>query len=116
MLKIKLMRIGKTGEPHYRIVISEAKSKNAGKYVEQIGYYNTQTKPSTVKLDAERAKYWIDQGAQPTETVSYILVKEKVIEAKPYKEPKKSTKKESKKVSKKVEAKEEKTDTDVKAE
>lgn len=85
MLKIKLMRIGKKGEPHYRIVVDEAKSKNAGTYVEQLGYYNPRRKPSIIDLNVERAKYWLSQGATPTDTVNYILVQQKVVKATEYK-------------------------------
>lgn len=109
MLKIKLMRIGKKGEPHYRIVVDEAKAKNAGKYVEQLGYYNPRQNPSVIDLNGERVKYWLSQGAVPTDTVNYILVQEKIVEATPYKASQKDTKS-SKKDAKKATTEKTKTE------
>jgi len=77
MLKIKLTRTGKKGQPNYRIVIAEARSKRDGKYVEKIGYYNPLAKPKVVKIDKKRYNYWVGKGAQPTETVRKLY--EKVI-------------------------------------
>ena len=100
MLKIRLKRLGKKHDPHYRIVIMPARSKRDGKAVEYIGYYNPRTKE--INLKKERAEYWLSVGAQPTETVHSILAKHKLVERKPLKkEPvKKSKKEQSKKETK----------------
>lgn len=73
MLKIKLSRTGKRNQPHYRIVVVEAKSKRDGKYTDKIGYYNPLTQPSIVKYDTKKLEYWLDQGAQPTDTVRNLI-------------------------------------------
>jgi len=76
MLKIRLKRIGKKKQPSYRFVIAEASRSRDSKTVEEIGVYNPMTKPSTIKVKKERAKYWLEQGAQPTDTVAQIFVRE----------------------------------------
>lgn len=75
MLKIKLTRTGKRNQPHYRIVVAEARSKNDGKVVDSLGYYNPLTKPSTIELDAKKYQRWLSQGAQPTRTVRNLAAK-----------------------------------------
>ncbi len=106
MLKIRLTRIGKRNSPQYRIVVMPARSKRDGKAIEYIGYYNPISKK--LKLDVERAKYWISVGAKPTETVKSFLVKKKIVKAgfQPKRQPKKPKKapkeeKEPKKIEKK---------------
>lgn len=76
MLRIRLKRVGKKGQPHYRIVVCEANKPRDGKTVEEIGYYNPRNKPSTFDVDKERAEYWLSKGAQPTDTVAQYFVKE----------------------------------------
>lgn len=92
MLKIRLKRIGKKHDPQYRIIIIPARTKRDGKAVEYIGYYNPIRKE--IKLKVERAKYWLSIGAQPTNTVRRILVKQKLLKQKiyPKRPPKKSKK------------------------
>jgi small subunit ribosomal protein S16 len=72
-VKIKLKRIGKMREPHYRIVVADARTKRAGRAIEEIGQYHPQEDPSRILLDSERAQYWLGVGAQPTEAVAAIL-------------------------------------------
>jgi small subunit ribosomal protein S16 len=72
MLKIKLARFGKRKQPHYRIVINEARSKRDGQYVEKIGSYAPSQEPKHLELDLKRYDYWIDKGAQPTDTVASL--------------------------------------------
>lgn len=69
MLKIKLTRIGKKGQPQYRVVAAEARSKRDSAFVDYLGYYNPLVKPA--EFDLDRAKYdaWLAKGAQPTDTV-----------------------------------------------
>ena len=71
--KIKLMRLGKMREPHYRIVVADARTKRDGRSIETIGEYHPKSDPSVIKLDGERAAYWLGVGAQPTEAVTAIL-------------------------------------------
>ena len=71
--KIKLMRLGKMREPHYRIVVADARTKRDGRSIETIGEYHPKADPSIIKVDAERAAYWLGVGAQPTEAVAAIL-------------------------------------------
>ena len=71
--KIKLMRLGKMREPHYRIVVADARTKRDGRAIETIGEYHPKSEPSIIKVDADRAAYWLGVGAQPTEAVLAIL-------------------------------------------
>ena len=75
MLKIRLKRTGKRGQPHYRIVVMESASPRDGRTVEEIGYYNPRTQPSTFDIDKEAAKIWLEKGAQPTDTIAHYFVK-----------------------------------------
>lgn len=79
MVKIRLLRTGKKHEPHYRIVAMDSRVKRDGKYLEKIGYYNPRTKPPTVEYDPKILKKWMDVGAQMTDTVNDIFVREGVI-------------------------------------
>ncbi|MBN2083544.1 30S ribosomal protein S16 [bacterium] len=74
-VKIRLMRIGKKKQPSYRVVVKEARSPRAGKYIEQVGFYNPLAEPAEVRFEEERVKYWLGVGAQPTETVKRLLDK-----------------------------------------
>ncbi|HEY2167697.1 MAG TPA: 30S ribosomal protein S16 [Jatrophihabitantaceae bacterium] len=71
--KIKLMRLGKMREPHYRIVVADARTKRDGRSIETIGEYHPKSDPSVIKVDSDRAAYWLGVGAQPTEAVTAIL-------------------------------------------
>jgi ribosomal protein S16 len=71
--KIKLMRLGKMREPHYRIVVADARTKRDGRSIETIGEYHPKSDPSIIRVDGERAAYWLGVGAQPTEAVAAIL-------------------------------------------
>lgn len=79
MVKIRLTRTGKKHEPHYRIVAVDSRTKRDGKYIEKIGYYNPRTKPPTLEYDKEILQKWIDQGAQMTDTIFDIFVKEGIV-------------------------------------
>ena len=72
-VKIKLKRIGKTRTPQYRIVVSDARTARGGRSIEEIGIYQPRREPSLIRLDSERAQYWLGVGAQPTEPVLAIL-------------------------------------------
>ena len=73
MLKLRLTRMGSKGRPHYRIVVQEARSKRDGRFVENVGHYNPLTDPSTIVVNAERVRYWLSVGAQPTDSVASLL-------------------------------------------
>ncbi|MBI2099311.1 30S ribosomal protein S16 [Candidatus Uhrbacteria bacterium] len=79
MLAIKLSRVGKKKQPSYRLIIVEKTKDPWGTSVEAVGFYNPRTKPKTVNLKAERIKYWLDHGAQPTATVWNLLIDAKVV-------------------------------------
>ena len=76
MLKIRLSRHGKKRQPSYRVVVSEAKFKRDGRYVERLGWFNPLTDPETYLINEGRALYWLSVGAQPTEAVKRLLKKQ----------------------------------------
>ena len=73
MVRIRLARHGSKKNPHYRIVVADQRFSRDGRFIEQIGSYNPQTDPSSIKVDVERAEHWIGNGAQPTNTVKKLL-------------------------------------------
>jgi small subunit ribosomal protein S16 len=79
-VKIRLRRMGAKKSPFYRIVVADSRSPRDGRFIEEIGYYNPMEEPSVVKVDPEKAKKWIANGAQPTETVKSLFKKHGVIE------------------------------------
>ena len=74
-VKIRLRRIGAKKAPFYRVVVAESKYARDGRFIEEIGTYNPLVDPAEVKIDVERANYWIKNGAQPTDTVKALLKK-----------------------------------------
>ncbi len=78
-VKIRLRRMGKKKAPFYRVVVADSRYPRDGRFIEEIGYYNPLTDPADVKIDAEAAKKWIGNGAQPTETVRDLLKKQGII-------------------------------------
>lgn len=74
--------MGAKHQPHYRIVVAEARSPRDGRFVESIGYYNPRTEPLTLKVDIERAQHWLSVGAQPTGKVRSLLVRAGATEGK----------------------------------
>ena len=76
LLAIKLMRMGAKKSPAYRIVVKEKSSKRDGAYVEKVGFYDPTRNPAEVRLDLERVKYWLERGAQPTDTVRRLIRKQ----------------------------------------
>lgn len=72
-VKIRLKRFGKIRSPHYRIVVADARKKRDGAVIEEIGLYQPMANPSFIKVDSDRAVYWLTVGAQPTEQVAAIL-------------------------------------------
>jgi len=72
-VKLRLTRVGSKKNPIYRVVAADSRSPRDGKFIEILGRYNPQTDPSTIDVDAEKVKAWLDKGAQPTESVARIL-------------------------------------------
>lgn len=94
MLKIKLIRYGKKNQPHYRIVVQEAKTKRDGKYTAELGHYAPAQKPKLLELDLDQYQDWIDKGAQPTETVASLAKRYQRKEPFPTKKEKENKKEE----------------------
>ena len=74
-VKIRLRRTGAKKAPSYRVVVADSRYPRDGRFIEELGYYNPLTEPATVKIDLEKAKNWIANGAQPTDTVKVLLKK-----------------------------------------
>ena len=79
-VKIRLKRMGMKKKPFYRVVVADIRSPRDGRNIEEIGYYDPMTEPATIKIDAEKAKQWLANGAQPTDTARTLLKKSGVIE------------------------------------
>ena len=75
MVKIRLRRMGAKKAPYYRIVVADSRSPRDGRFIEEIGMYDPMDDSEKIKVDMERAKYWISNGAQPTDTVRGLLKK-----------------------------------------
>ena len=74
-VKIRLRRVGTKNVPAYRIVVADARSPRDGRFIEQLGTYEPRKATDNFKVDLERAKYWVQKGAQPSDTVRSILKK-----------------------------------------
>ena len=75
MVKIRLKRMGMKKVPFYRLVVTDSRNARDGRFIEEIGHYNPLTEPVELTIDGERAKYWLSNGAQPTDTVRGLLKK-----------------------------------------
>lgn len=71
--KIRLTRVGSKKNPIYRVVVADSRSPRDGKFIEIVGRYNPQTNPSTISLDAEKIRAWIEKGAQPSDSVKRLM-------------------------------------------
>ncbi len=78
-VKIRLRRMGAKKNPFYRIVVADSRYPRDGRFIEEIGTYNPLASPSEVKVDADKAKQWLSNGAQPTDTVKALLKKEGIL-------------------------------------
>lgn len=74
-VKIRLRRMGAKKAPFYRVVVADSRYPRDGRFIEEIGYFNPMKEPVDIKIDAEKAKKWIANGAQPTDTVKSLLKK-----------------------------------------
>jgi len=79
-VKIRLARHGAKKRPFYRIVVADGESPRDGKFLEMVGTYNPLLDPAEIRVKKDRVKYWLDQGARPTDTVKSILKKEEVFD------------------------------------
>ena len=81
MVKIRLKKFGKKRQPYYRIVIQDARTNRDGKTIDEIGFYHPldQNTDTYLRIDAEKAKYWISKGAQATDTVRQLMNKRNII-------------------------------------
>ena len=78
-VKIRLRRMGAKKAPFYRVIVADSRFPRDGRFIEEIGYYDTTKEPSVIKIDGEKAKKWIANGAQPTDTVRALLKKTEVL-------------------------------------
>ena len=81
-VKIRLKRMGAKKAPFYRIVAMDSRKARDGKYIDQIGFYNPVSEPKQIVIDADKAKEWLANGAQPTDTVMGLLVSQGIVEKK----------------------------------
>ncbi|MCD8052528.1 MAG: 30S ribosomal protein S16 [Lachnospiraceae bacterium] len=72
-VKIRLTRMGKKKAPFYRVQVADSRSPRDGRFIEEIGYYDPTKDPSVIKIDEEKAKQWLANGAKPTETVAKLF-------------------------------------------
>ena len=78
-VKIRLRRMGAKKAPFYRVVVADARYPRDGRFIEELGYYDPTKEPSVVKIDGDKAKEWMANGAQPTDTVKALLKKEGIL-------------------------------------
>ena len=72
-VRLRLTRVGNSKNPIWRVVVADQRSPRDGRFIEVVGHYNAQTDPSTITLDADRIRHWLDKGAQPTAQVRKLL-------------------------------------------
>ncbi len=80
MVKIRLKRMGMKKHPFYRVVVADERFPRDGRNIEEIGFYDPNTTPATIKIDTEKAQAWLKNGAQPSDTVRVLLKKTGAIE------------------------------------
>ncbi len=73
MLKIRLRRMGSRNRPFYRVVVSDSRRVPTGRAVEEVGFYDPRKDPAEIKVDSERVKYWVDNGAQMSDSVRKLV-------------------------------------------
>ncbi|MDD6308228.1 MAG: 30S ribosomal protein S16 [Clostridia bacterium] len=79
-VKIRLRRMGAKKSPFYRVVVADSRYPRDGRFLEEIGTYNPMVNPSEIKIDGEKAKKWIGNGAQPTDSVKILLKKSGIVD------------------------------------
>ena len=78
-VKMRLRRLGAKKAPFYRVIVADSRSPRDGRFIEEIGYYDPTTEPTTLKVDAEKAQKWVSTGAQPTDTVKALFKKNGIL-------------------------------------
>ncbi len=78
-VKIRMKRMGAKKKPFYRFVVADSRSPRDGRFIEELGYYNPVSDPVELKIDAEKAEKWLNNGAQPTDTVRALFKKQGII-------------------------------------
>ena len=78
-VKIRLKRMGAKKAPFYRVVVADSLYPRDGRFIDELGYYNPLTDPATIQIDEEKAKQWVKNGAQPTDTVKALLKKNGIL-------------------------------------
>ena len=78
-VKIRMRRMGAKKNPFYRVVVADSRFPRDGRFIEEIGYYDPTKDPAVVKIDGDKAKAWIANGAQPTDTVRVLLKKNNIL-------------------------------------
>jgi len=73
LVRIRLRRVGKKKQPSYRIVVADSRAPRDGRFIENLGFYDPMTEPSTIELNGERSLYWLGQGAQPSRQVQNLM-------------------------------------------
>jgi small subunit ribosomal protein S16 len=91
MVKIRLMRMGATKRPFYRVVVADSRSPRDGRFIENIGKYHPLEDPSLIDIDEDRALYWLSKGAQPTGQARQLLKIQGIIEKFEANKPQKAT-------------------------
>ena len=79
-VKMRLRRMGAKKAPTYRVIVADSRSPRDGRFIEEIGHYNPRTEPVEIVINEERAKIWLKNGAQPTETVKSLLKKSGIVD------------------------------------
>ena len=80
MVKIRLRRMGAHKKPFYRVIVADSRSPRDGKFIEEIGYYDPMKEPKVIEINAELAKKWLENGAQPTDTVKKLFKNAGIVE------------------------------------
>jgi len=80
MIKIRLRRVGAKKKPSYRLVVADVRAPRDGDFIDIVGHYNPLTDPEAVVINEEKTRYWLKQGAQPTNTVARLLTKSGILE------------------------------------
>jgi len=75
LVKIRLTRLGAHKRPFYRVVVADSRTRRDGAFIEIVGFYNPMKDPSEIKIDTEKARFWLERGAQPTDAVKRLLQK-----------------------------------------
>ena len=79
-VKMRLRSMGAKKAPFYRVIVADSRSPRDGRFIDEVGYYNPMTTPAEITIDAEAAKKWLANGAQPTETVKSLLKKSGIVD------------------------------------